>query len=292
LKHEDLSILKTLTQLQYDNKSAGLKFDVRFLTLLEIIIMCTLALYYKTFPGYSIVVAANRDEHYDRPSAPPAIIGRSPTIVAGRDLRAGGTWLGINEYGLLVGILNRRQQPDSVAQDVYRSRGLLCLELLRLSQVAELEQVCLDLAPGDYQPFTVVCVDTDRACVAYNTNEAIERIGLSDGLHVFSNSFEFGASSEKVGRVHERFLKLSAVGDRPISGGDYVDAAAKALGDHALGDYLGDPKGAICVHGDISGTVSSSIIFFSDAERQFQMYYCAGAPCRNPFTLYSTLDVR
>jgi uncharacterized protein with NRDE domain len=82
--------------------------------------MCTLALYFKVFTGYSVVVAANRDEHYERPSAPPSIIGGSPTIVAGRDLRAGGTWLGINEYGLLVGILNRRQQPGPVAHGAYR----------------------------------------------------------------------------------------------------------------------------------------------------------------------------
>ncbi len=254
--------------------------------------MCTLALYFKVFPGYSLVVAANRDEHYDRPSAPPSIIGGSPTIVGGRDLRAGGTWLGINEYGLIVGILNRRQQPGPVAHAAYRSRGLLCLELLRLRQVAELDQVFLDRAPGDYQPFTVVCADTDRACVAYNTDQSIERIELSAGLHVFSNSFQFGAPSEKVDRVYQLFLKLSEDYDRQFSAGAFLNAAAKALGDHALSDNLHDLRDAICVHGDISGTVSSSIIFFSDAERQFQMYYCAGAPCENPFSLYSTLGVR
>jgi uncharacterized protein with NRDE domain len=254
--------------------------------------MCTLALYFRVFPGYSLAVAANRDEHYDRPSAAPSIIGRSPTIVAGRDLRAGGTWLGINENGLLVGILNRRQQPGSVAQNAYRSRGLLCLDLLRLRQVADVDQVLFDLAPGDYQPFTVVWADTDRACVAYNTDRAIERIELSDGLHVFSNSFEFGAPSEKVNRVYRRFLNLSQSGDRLISARDYIDGAAIALGDHMLGDHSNDPKDAVCVHGDISGTVSSSIIFFSDAKRQFQMHYCAGAPCQNPFSLYSTLNVR
>jgi len=248
--------------------------------------MCTLALYCKVFPGYPMVVAANRDEHYDRPSAPPAIIGTSPTIVAGRDLRAGGTWLGINEFGLLVGILNRRQQPGSVARDAYRSRGLLCLDLLRLKEVDELEQILVGLAPGDYQPFTVLCVDRDRACVAYNTHQAIERISLSDGLHVFSNSVEFGIVSEKMDRIYQRFLKLSQVGNLPVNPGDYVDAVSKVLGDHA-----NHPGEAICVHGDISGTVSSSIILFSDVERQFQMYYCAGAPCRSPFTLYSTLNV-
>jgi uncharacterized protein with NRDE domain len=253
--------------------------------------MCTLALYFKVFPGYSVVVAANRDEHYDRPSAPPSIIGRLPTIVAGRDLRAGGTWLGINDYGLLVDILNRRQEAGAVAQNAYRSRGLLCLELLRLRRVAELDQAFLDLAPGDYQPFTLVCADPDRACVAYNTDQTTERIELSDGLHVFSNGFEFGAPSEKVNRVYQRFLKLSQSGDRPIGAGDYLDGAAKALGDHALADHVTDPRDAVCVHGDVSGTVSSSIIFFSDAERQFQMHYCAGTPCQNPFSLYSTLEV-
>ena len=125
-----------------------------------------------------------------------------------------------------------------------------------------------------------------------DTDQGIERIWLSNGLHVFSNSFEFGAPSEKVDRVHERFLDLPAVRDRPISRGDYVDGAAKALGDHMVGNHWSDSGAAICVHGDISGTVSSSIIFFSDAERQFQMYYCGGAPCRNTFTLYSALDVR
>jgi uncharacterized protein with NRDE domain len=254
--------------------------------------MCTLALYFKVFPGYSIVVAANRDEHYDRPSAPPSIIDSSPTILAGRDLRAGGTWLGINEYGVLVGILNRRQQPGLMGQDAYRSRGLLCLELLRLRQVTALDQVLLDLVPSAYQPVTVVCADTNQACVAYNTDHAIERMSLSDGLHVFSNSFESGAPCKKVNRVYDRFIELSQAVDRPISAGDYVARAAKALGDHALGDRLSDPKDAICVHGDISGTVSSSIIFLSDADQQFQMYYCTGAPCQNPFSLYSTLDVR
>ena len=263
-----------------------------FLGFCSSLSMCTLALYFRVFPDYPLAVAANRDEHYDRPSAPPSIIGRAPTIVAGRDLRAGGTWLGINEYGLVVGILNRRQQPGALASRAYRSRGLLCLELLRLRQVAEVEQLLMNLAPHNYQPFTVVCADTDRACVAYNTEQTTERIGLFDGLHVFSNSFEFDAPSEKVDRVYQRFLNLPQAGERPLSVGNYLEGAAKALGDHALGDQSNDLRDAVCVHGDISGTVSSSIVLFSDAEREFQMHYCAGAPCQNPFSLSATLNVR
>src|SRR6266536_3537682 len=60
------------------------------------------------FENYPLIIAANRDEHYDRPSAPPALLNTQPKIIAGRDLRAGGTWLGVNETGLIAGILNRR----------------------------------------------------------------------------------------------------------------------------------------------------------------------------------------
>lgn len=239
-----------------------------------------------------MVVAANRDEHYDRPSAPPSLAGTSPTILAGKDLRAGGTWLGVNDYGLLVGILNRRQKPGSIVQDTYRSRGLLCLELLRLRGVKDLDPVLAALLPNVYQPFTVVCADAESACVAYNTDQSIERMTLADGLHVFSNSFEFDAPSKKTDRVYEAFSKLSAAGDRPLGLRDYINRAAKVLGDHAPGDHLNDPREAICVHGDISGTVSSSIILFSDSDRQFNTHYCAGAPCQNSFQQYPCLHVR
>ena len=254
--------------------------------------MCTLALYFRVFSGSSIVIAANRDEHYDRPSAPPAIAGTSPTILAGKDLRAGGTWLGVNQYGLVVGILNRRQAPNSSSQETYRSRGLLCLDLLRLRGVKDLDQVLGALIPNGYQPFTTVCADRESGCVLYNTDRSIERIGLADGLHVFSNSFEFGAPSKKTDRVYQAFSKLSDSSDPLLGGQDYVSQAAKVLGDHVPGDDLDDPREAICVHGDISGTVSSSIIILSDAQRQFRTYFCAGPPCRNAFKPYPDVDLR
>jgi uncharacterized protein with NRDE domain len=76
--------------------------------------------------GRPLVVAANRDEAYDRPSAPPAEI--EPGIIDGKDLLGGGTWLGFNRHGLFVAVTNRStppRAPDSL------SRGLLALESLR-----------------------------------------------------------------------------------------------------------------------------------------------------------------
>lgn len=88
--------------------------------------MCVLALWLGTDPKAPLIAAANRDEAYDRPSAPPAEI--EPGIVAGKDLLGGGTWLGFNRHGLFVAVTNRRTPARA---DRSLSRGLLALEALR-----------------------------------------------------------------------------------------------------------------------------------------------------------------
>jgi uncharacterized protein with NRDE domain len=88
--------------------------------------MCVLAFWLRPDPRTTLVVAANRDEDPARPSAPPAEI--EPGIWAGRDLRAGGTWLGWNRHGLVVAVTNRRS-PAAVPDAL--SRGRLALEALR-----------------------------------------------------------------------------------------------------------------------------------------------------------------
>ena len=118
--------------------------------------MCTLALYFTSFDDYPLVVAANRDEHYDRPSAPPALLNADPAILAGRDLRAGGTWLGVvNEHGLLAGILNRRADGETEPRPGTRSRGLLCLDVLALKTAADARGF-VESRTDDYQPFTLL----------------------------------------------------------------------------------------------------------------------------------------
>ena len=81
-------------------------------------------------PQSPLLIAANRDEQYDRPSAPPQLLGKEPKFIAGRDLRAGGTWLGANEHGVIAAMLNRRINSQNVAFADARSRGLLCIDLL------------------------------------------------------------------------------------------------------------------------------------------------------------------
>src|SRR5207249_10378381 len=92
--------------------------------------VCTLAVFRRVFPSHPLVVAANRDEYLARAAVPPTLLREAPVrAVGGLDLAAGGTWLGLAETGLVVGVLNRRScaPPDPTR----RSRGLLLLTLLR-----------------------------------------------------------------------------------------------------------------------------------------------------------------
>ena len=83
--------------------------------------MCLILLNYNAHPDYSLILAANRDEFYDRPTQPLSFWKDNPDILAGQDLKGKGTWLGITKNGRFAGITNFRD-PASQKQDA-PSRG-------------------------------------------------------------------------------------------------------------------------------------------------------------------------
>lgn len=91
--------------------------------------MCLILVAYQVHPHYQLVMAGNRDEFYDRPTAPMAFWNDAPDILAGRDLQAGGTWLGVSRTGRFAAITNYRD-PMNVRSDA-PSRGDLVSNYLK-----------------------------------------------------------------------------------------------------------------------------------------------------------------
>jgi uncharacterized protein with NRDE domain len=256
-----------------------------------------LALYFRTFEAYPLVVAANRDEHYDRPSATPALLNTRPQIIAGLDLRARGTWLGVNHHGLIAGILNRR--PDNRQNGPFekRSRGLLCMDVLKFASGRAAREFLQDHRVS-YNPFTLLFADRHEAYISYNEGssndeQTIITQQLDKGLHVLSSAAEFEMRSAKADRVYAQFAAL-APRVQPINGRAYESLAAlqAVLADHSPGADSTDAGDAICVHRESSGTVSSSVIYFSESESLFNTFFCPGPPCRESFSEALTLNVR
>jgi len=251
--------------------------------------MCTLAVYLREFAGFPLVVAANRDEHFSRPSAAPRLLAEEPAIFGGQDLVAGGTWLGVNEHGLAAAIVNRRIEAPSPAA-APKSRGILCLEMLREKN---LRRARARLGPEDgsrYQPFLLLAAEAEQAFVAFNSKTGIEKIELEPGLHVFSNTSFTDYGHGKLSRAREIFSTAAGpLRSRLKESGRSPDSAVEilhgVLSDHLPANNSTEPKDALCVHiaGADYGTVSSSIIFRPRSEKRFYYYHAAGAPCRAEF---------
>lgn len=255
--------------------------------------MCTLALYYRALPDLPLLVAANRDERYDRPSTAPSLLETDPKIIAGKDLRVGGTWMGVNEDGLFVGILNRRGVGEAAAERATRSRGLLCTDLL-MRPSAKSGHEFIQSHRESYQPFTVVVADNQRAWAAHNGNGVLALTELAPGLHVFSSHAEVDLRSEKSDRASKQFAALLD-GFAPVVPGRerLLERLQTLLGDHRAPADREDARGeAVCVHGEVSGTVSASIALLGATERCFEFFHCPGPPCRNSFGAAVKLPVR
>jgi hypothetical protein len=115
--------------------------------------MCVAAVAWNAHPDWLLVAIGNRDEYHDRPAAPLDRWGDSSGVIAGRDLRSGGTWLGVSQAGRFVLVTNRRgfgdPQPDRV------SRGKLVTDMLTGSgDYGDPEHV----RPGDFNPFNLLAV--------------------------------------------------------------------------------------------------------------------------------------
>lgn len=90
--------------------------------------MCLILFAYQVHPDYPLIMAANRDEFYERPTAPAAFWKEESHVLAGRDLEKGGTWMGVTRTGRFAAITNYRAPGQNRAD--MKSRGFLVSDYL------------------------------------------------------------------------------------------------------------------------------------------------------------------
>lgn len=154
--------------------------------------MCLIVVAWQYHPEYPLIVAANRDEYYDRPTE-SAHIWEQPTdlptagpqtkgLLAGRDLTGGGTWLGINDTGKFAAVTNYR---EGLQEKQLRSRGELTTGFLdsdmRINQYA---QECTDNG-NQYNGFNLLLNEADQ--LVYCSNRRPDIVPLTPGIYTLSN---------------------------------------------------------------------------------------------------------
>ncbi len=180
--------------------------------------MCLIAFAWKVSDRYPLLVAANRDEFYARPSAPAAFWDDHPQVLAGRDLQAGGTWLGVSASGRFAAITNIRD-PDGTGA-APRSRGELTTEYLRGDvQPAEyLAEVAGRIS--SYQGFNLLTGTTDELWYLHGVAGGVPQ-RLDPGVYGLSNA-ALDVPWPKVRIAKERLTALAESGTAP----DHAQLAA------------------------------------------------------------------
>ena len=147
--------------------------------------MCLILFAYESDPAFRLVLAANRDEFYDRPTVPVSFWEETPQLLAGRDLQAGGTWFGITRTGRWAAITNfrdpARHRPDAP------SRGLLVSQFL-LGEATALQYLqSLQREAAQYNGFNLLAGDGSGVFYFSNRRETIQ--ALKPGIYGLSNRY-------------------------------------------------------------------------------------------------------
>lgn len=247
--------------------------------------MCTIIAFHRVHPDAALVIAANRDEFYARPTAPPHLLDSERRIYGGKDLQAGGTWLGITPDGLFVAVTNQRTltPPDPSRH----SRGELVLQALRCKSLADIRALIASLDGRTYNPFNLLFADGRELCVAYAREQrdiAVE--SFEPGVIVLANDRVGAPEYPKTQRAEELVTPTPA-----------IEELERVLADHELPplDAIPEPPEgsrfnraflrelqALCIHTPLYGTRSASIVAV-DPGRTLRYLHADGPPCTTPF---------
>jgi uncharacterized protein with NRDE domain len=251
--------------------------------------VCTVVVLRDTAPGLPLVVAANRDELYTRPTDGPRRIGDA--IVGGIDRVSGGTWMGATPDGLVVALTNQRtaRMPDPTR----RSRGEVVLAALASGSRAAALAYATALDPADYNGFNLILGDAGGVDVVHvHPGEPVDVVPLPPGVTVIAND---RIGSPEFPRADHAAALAARVADEPWP--RLATSLAGILADHTPPPPERTPMPppgspftredaarlqALCIHTPRYGTRHGAITAVSHAGLAGYLV-CLDAPCRSPF---------
>lgn len=257
--------------------------------------MCTIALLLETHPRFPLLVAANRDEFFGRPSTPPVRLG--PGVAGGRDLEKGGTWLGVTAGGFFAGLTNLR--PEAPLRPAPRSRGEVVMEVLSRGDVGPAAAWLSTQNPSDFNGFNLLFGRAGDVRVAYvHPGMASPHLEpVPPGVHVLPTARLDTDEYPKVHRLAERLH-----GPLPEAWPELRAHLTAALADHTLPplEAIGEAPAhwlsreqrqavdAVCIHLPVYGTRSSALLALAPGA-VLHYEHAEGPPCRAPFEDYTAL---
>ncbi len=238
--------------------------------------MCSIILLSRPGHEWPILIAANRDEMHDRPwDAPARHWSDRPEVVAGRDILAGGSWLGVNDFGLVAGVLNRRNTLGPEAGK--RSRGELVLDALDFADAVDAVDMLRELDASAYRPFNMIVADNTHAFWLRNLGSEVEAIELAPGVSMITAMDLNDPGSPRTRHFLPKWREASA--PEPSSGEWQAWTSLLQSREHEAGGDVFDAMYIVSNTG--FGTVSSSLIALPSvdhAERKPVWRFLGGRP--------------
>lgn len=249
--------------------------------------MCTLVILRRPGHDWPLLLGGNRDEMRNRSWEPPARHWDDrPEVTAGLDRLAGGTWMGVNDYGLCAVVMNRLGTLGPAAGK--RSRGELVLEALDHAEAVDAGRALADLNPVAYRPFNLFIGDPRNAFWLRNRGSDIDVLDVSPGLHMLTARELDDGRDPRIRIYLPRFI--AAAPPKPQTGNwdDWRSLLSSRL--YPLED---GPKAAMNFETETGfGTISSSLMavpaYPGFAARPLWLF-ASGPPDREPFIPVSDL---
>src|SRR5262249_11029088 len=206
---------------------------------------------------------------------PPRLHHSGRAFIGGIDPRAGGTWLGVNDCGMLVAITNRQ---DRAVPPQARSRGLPVRDLPNASSAAEALQVAsAQLMRGCYGGCNIVLLDGQSGHVV-SARESIRSESIQPGIHAVTSG---NVDDRNDPRIAYALCKLA------ITDLSSAEDSARALRAICAENAPDGPP--MCLHGQEGGTVSSTVIILRAPVFGSEIWHCQGSPDRQPYVNCSDL---